>query len=291
MCGISGIFRNGSGDSSAMEDCIARMSSTLTHRGPDASDIWVDRRAGIAFGHRRLSVLDLTSGRCATDAQRLRALYGYFQWRNLQSFGDPFRARGSGQGAKLEGTFRHRDVALCHQVLGDRGCAAAVQRDVRICDLGCARREIDALSRSIRRKTPVLRVDRFRSCVRLRTQGVCSSPALGRDGRPQFAHVLHAIFLCPIAADDLGGKSGNSTRAQASRFRAKSNLSVCRRPSPIGRCVDASWPGRATGSATPRKVRPNSNDCCPRPSGANYSPMCPWERFYPGASIPRRSSP
>jgi asparagine synthase (glutamine-hydrolysing) len=36
------------------------MTATLQHRGPDAEDVWTNDRAGIAFGHRRLSILDLT---------------------------------------------------------------------------------------------------------------------------------------------------------------------------------------------------------------------------------------
>jgi asparagine synthase (glutamine-hydrolysing) len=36
------------------------MSDTLTHRGPDDSGVWVDPEAGIALGHRRLSILDLS---------------------------------------------------------------------------------------------------------------------------------------------------------------------------------------------------------------------------------------
>jgi asparagine synthase (glutamine-hydrolysing) len=37
------------------------MTATLVHRGPDADNLWVDQTAGVAFGHRRLSVLDLTA--------------------------------------------------------------------------------------------------------------------------------------------------------------------------------------------------------------------------------------
>lgn len=37
------------------------MTDTLTHRGPDSSGVWVDHNAGIALGHRRLSILDLSS--------------------------------------------------------------------------------------------------------------------------------------------------------------------------------------------------------------------------------------
>lgn len=37
------------------------MTATLAHRGPDADSSWIDEAAGIGFGHRRLSVLDLTA--------------------------------------------------------------------------------------------------------------------------------------------------------------------------------------------------------------------------------------
>jgi asparagine synthase (glutamine-hydrolysing) len=60
MCGIAGILRKGGNHQIAIEDCVARMTVTLAHRGPDAGDIWTDTAAGVAFGHRRLSVLDLT---------------------------------------------------------------------------------------------------------------------------------------------------------------------------------------------------------------------------------------
>jgi asparagine synthase (glutamine-hydrolysing) len=38
------------------------MTDTLTHRGPDASGVWLGGRAEVAFGHRRLSVIDVTEG-------------------------------------------------------------------------------------------------------------------------------------------------------------------------------------------------------------------------------------
>ncbi len=36
------------------------MADTLRHRGPDDAGVWVDGEAGVALGHRRLSILDLS---------------------------------------------------------------------------------------------------------------------------------------------------------------------------------------------------------------------------------------
>lgn len=56
MCGIVGIFnRNGEPPDSAM---LKRMTDRLAHRGPDGEGFWQEN--GLAFGHRRLSIRDLT---------------------------------------------------------------------------------------------------------------------------------------------------------------------------------------------------------------------------------------
>lgn len=39
---------------------MVNMTIAIGHRGPDDSDIWVDPDAGIALGHRRLSIVDLS---------------------------------------------------------------------------------------------------------------------------------------------------------------------------------------------------------------------------------------
>jgi asparagine synthase (glutamine-hydrolysing) len=38
------------------------MTDTLEHRGPDESGMFLDQEAGVALGHRRLSIIDLSSG-------------------------------------------------------------------------------------------------------------------------------------------------------------------------------------------------------------------------------------
>lgn len=39
---------------------VSRMTDAIAHRGPDDSGAWVDEEAGVALGHRRLSILDLS---------------------------------------------------------------------------------------------------------------------------------------------------------------------------------------------------------------------------------------
>lgn len=61
MCGIVGILDLGRSTSSdSLESNVRRMTSALQHRGPDGDGIWTDAPAGIALGHRRLAVLDLS---------------------------------------------------------------------------------------------------------------------------------------------------------------------------------------------------------------------------------------
>ncbi len=60
MCGIAGIFLSPSRSSPAGLDVLPTMLDTLRHRGPDGEGVWLDRAAGIALGHRRLAIVDLS---------------------------------------------------------------------------------------------------------------------------------------------------------------------------------------------------------------------------------------
>jgi asparagine synthase (glutamine-hydrolysing) len=61
MCGIAGLVEPTSHQSHDGLAAAARlMADALTHRGPDDSGTWADAEAGVALGHRRLSILDLT---------------------------------------------------------------------------------------------------------------------------------------------------------------------------------------------------------------------------------------
>jgi asparagine synthase (glutamine-hydrolysing) len=62
MCGLAGFIDFANRRSEAELRAVAqRMASTLRHRGPDDEGVWVDAEAGIALGHTRLSVIDLSA--------------------------------------------------------------------------------------------------------------------------------------------------------------------------------------------------------------------------------------
>jgi asparagine synthase (glutamine-hydrolysing) len=60
MCGITGFINLEPESSEGLRDQCMRMASALRHRGPDDAGVWVDQACGVALGHRRLSILDLS---------------------------------------------------------------------------------------------------------------------------------------------------------------------------------------------------------------------------------------
>ena len=60
MCGITGIFGYGRQDH-VTADVIGRMRDAMAHRGPDGAGLWIANNGRAAFGHRRLSFLDLAN--------------------------------------------------------------------------------------------------------------------------------------------------------------------------------------------------------------------------------------
>lgn len=61
MCGFTGFLDLVTATpAEALEGQLRAMTDTLVHRGPDDAGTWTDAGAGIALGHRRLSILDLS---------------------------------------------------------------------------------------------------------------------------------------------------------------------------------------------------------------------------------------
>jgi asparagine synthase (glutamine-hydrolysing) len=59
MCGLGGIL-DPTGRVRDLDAVAGAMADSLAHRGPDGSGVWCDPSAGIAVGHRRLAVVDLS---------------------------------------------------------------------------------------------------------------------------------------------------------------------------------------------------------------------------------------
>ena len=56
MCGIVGTY----GPPGSRHDWVTGACEALQHRGPDGLGVWSDKQAGVALGHRRLAILDLS---------------------------------------------------------------------------------------------------------------------------------------------------------------------------------------------------------------------------------------
>jgi asparagine synthase (glutamine-hydrolysing) len=94
MCGIAGIFHYGELDRSPDRDTLLRMTRSLAHRGPDDEGLYVDGPIGL--GHRRLTIVDLTSAghqpMLTTDRRGVITYNGEFY--NHRDFHDRLADRG-----------------------------------------------------------------------------------------------------------------------------------------------------------------------------------------------------
>ena len=70
MCGINGIL----GHVNDPIEQINRMNDAIIHRGPDDGGVWLSKDGLAAFGHRRLSIIDLSK----TGAQPMESISGIY---------------------------------------------------------------------------------------------------------------------------------------------------------------------------------------------------------------------
>ena len=60
MCGFAGFITRSTLKRECLESRVEAMNKAIAARGPDDACVWVDPDAGIALGHRRLSIIDLS---------------------------------------------------------------------------------------------------------------------------------------------------------------------------------------------------------------------------------------
>lgn len=101
MCGIAAIFAYHTDAPPVDCEALIRVRDHMTARGPDAEGLWVDPSCRVGLAHRRLSIIDLTSGGAQpmlTEDQSLAVvfngeIYNYQELRSqLESKGVRFRS-------------------------------------------------------------------------------------------------------------------------------------------------------------------------------------------------------
>jgi len=104
MCGLAG-WLDGAG-SARDPGVLERMLDAIRHRGPDDRGAYLDAAAGLALGHLRLSIIDLTA---ASHQPMIDAasgvvlvyngeLYNFRELRSgLQTLGHQFRSSGDSE--------------------------------------------------------------------------------------------------------------------------------------------------------------------------------------------------
>ncbi len=124
MCGIAGFFdpKRRSGDNE-LKALAAGMARKLRHRGPDAEGVWVDEEAGVALGHTRLSIIDLSPA----GAQPMQSHNGRFV---LSYNGEIYNAADlRGELERPNHTFRgHSDTEVLVEAIAAWGVEAATER-------------------------------------------------------------------------------------------------------------------------------------------------------------------
>lgn len=60
MCGIVGVLNRYQIDREILSQQLVSMRDTMVHRGPDGCGLWISDDCKVAFGHRRLSIIDLS---------------------------------------------------------------------------------------------------------------------------------------------------------------------------------------------------------------------------------------
>ncbi len=124
MCGIAGFVdvlrRSGPDDLNAI---ASRMALSLSHRGPDDQGVWIDPEAGVALGHTRLAIIDLSPA----GAQPMVSSCGRFVLSyNGEVYNAPeLRAELEAEGRKFRG---HSDTEVMVEGFAVWGVRQTVER-------------------------------------------------------------------------------------------------------------------------------------------------------------------
>lgn len=125
MCGITGFAQAKVLQVEQWEQLLRKMATGIQHRGPDDFGVWCDASAGIGLGHRRLSIVDLSSlghQPMLSESGRFIIVYNGEIYNYLDI---------TAQLKRLGYTFRgHSDTEVLLTAFEEWGVEAAIQRTV-----------------------------------------------------------------------------------------------------------------------------------------------------------------
>ncbi len=124
MCGIAGLIDlERRLDGAGLRATALAMSDTLRHRGPDGGGAWIDADHGVALGHRRLSIIDLSpAGNQPMASQSGRYILSYNG--EIYNFAE-LRRELEAKGAAFRG---HSDTEVLLAAIDAWGVSGALKR-------------------------------------------------------------------------------------------------------------------------------------------------------------------
>ncbi len=126
MCGFVG-FIGQSGANATHAETVGNMADAIRHRGPDDRGVWSDPDAGIALGHRRLSIVDLSpAGRQPMVSQSGRFVIAF----NGEVYNHKDIRRDLETSGKAPTWRGHSDTEVMLATIETLGIAAALEKFV-----------------------------------------------------------------------------------------------------------------------------------------------------------------
>lgn len=123
MCGIAGFITPGMSNAMMLTRYVSNMTSAIVHRGPDDEGAWVDAPAGLALGHRRLSIQDLSPAGhqpMISHCERWVMIYNGETYSNTE-----LRPLLEAKGTRFRG---HSDTEVMLEAIASWGLEAAVAK-------------------------------------------------------------------------------------------------------------------------------------------------------------------
>ncbi len=126
MCGFAG-FIGPPGPNATHGSTVQAMADAIRHRGPDDSGTWCDSEAGIALGHRRLSIVDLSpAGHQPMVSQSGRFVIAF----NGEIYNHQNIRRELGSSGRAPAWRGHSDTEVLLAAIEAYGTAAALEKSI-----------------------------------------------------------------------------------------------------------------------------------------------------------------